>query len=405
MSTEQADAGDGTAYYTVSRETYEEAFDEELPDSVGEELAVDRRGYASDVAEELGRDYLSGQALIFDTEQRQADLAEDRYRYLDQLLDQIYEDKTTEELITSVEGPIRFDTSVQVGEDAFKAALQPVETPSYRDLQQAAHLHQQLQRIDETDLQDATTCSTLLHQYSRTSIPDVIRESGLPETWAEASFSSLILQQDGTEVSVEEGQVSVEGESYTIDPIGDTEGVNQVEGWMIGKQVRAIINGRIDRPVYIKNIHAGINGVVTDPGRTAQPDDADPHTLLEHLLEPDEMRYKSRDMLAGTKNRLSAETSSERSLGRVSSVHEDVNLLVLADVEVNAHAGHGNITIDGDPPDDPAYRLTAQSTHGDVRVTYIDPELGQPLEHVAEGQQQLPGMVRRLSDSLHRLSP
>lgn len=138
--------------YTVDAATYELALGEELPVNATE-IGVDRRGYAPDIAETHGADYMLNDVFIFGPDQAEAPLERAEYSFLDEMLDEVYEEAEIVQY-AEAEEPLMLDIEVTTEEDGFYGRALLEDTDVKEAIAHAQEVRDALRDVTEDELMD-----------------------------------------------------------------------------------------------------------------------------------------------------------------------------------------------------------------------------------------------------------
>lgn len=180
----------------VPTAAYDTTLDTNLPDTLGEYISVDRRGYAEAVADEMGDDYLS-RILIFSPEQEDAPLIHAEASYIPDLVDAVYEQS---EMVSyaSPEHPLEISITLRESGQEFTPHAYLTDSETTNRLEQAIQVRDTVHELTESDLQETDSIKQLT-------------ESARTAQDAFGDLTELTLERDVASVTVPRFTVEREG--------------------------------------------------------------------------------------------------------------------------------------------------------------------------------------------------
>jgi hypothetical protein len=156
--------------YEVDAERYTAAINRQLgtdisPDAFHDLIEVDARGYAPDVAAEVGEHYMAEHIEVFSPEQAAADVLYTELSFVDDLVDQIYD---AERFLSYAEReqPLSFAIETEEGEYSFESVATLLTEDLLQDLERVDGLKEQLEDLHESELRDEETRDELYAEAS-----------------------------------------------------------------------------------------------------------------------------------------------------------------------------------------------------------------------------------------------
>lgn len=370
----------------VSRDVYASVLDEDMPDSIGDTLTVDRRGYAPAIADHLEPDYMEQHAFIFSPEQTEEDLLYGG-DVLDELLDDVFsgmyvvdgERYPTAPVIDIATdyGPITLDITAELTRDGYRFTAVPDDGPGLNGLDTALEQYRTLEELDRTTLRDRATVETLTEWADRYR-DRYDRFAGLepPQTLGRTTASGITFDHDGRSGRVSRSAVTIDDTLFRLRDLSLPEGTIPAlqTSW-------EDVNGILEQPALVTAEHTPINVIVN-------PDTAAPDTVQTRLSDYlDRMDTNRRQNSHNASSRMESIYDAVRQVqayrdgidtplfGMVSSTYERVNVLTTGTVEVHpVTPANQSCSVHGSPPDSPEYTLIARTDTLDITVYHLPPE-------------------------------
>lgn len=378
----------------VSRDIYNEALGDDLPETVGDSIKVDCTGYAEEVAAVLGEDYMDRELFIFGPEQESEPAYRENSDFWHALVHDtlhgvyvyegdVYENERFVEQVTQY-GPLVLELgliTLNDGKRGYELLTRPVDRGGMTTFTETYTGFTQLAALDETDLRDDEIVEELLSWAdSHREEYDVLTETGIPARLGQVSASGFSFNIAGIDGTVKHTTATVGETTFDLNPIAGTN-LKQYQpdpSWPLIQSSRNGINGTMTPSSLVEAVHTPVTATIFPPAPDETPsklpkrqypeDEFDWDLIRRRMIDDHYQREREELLYTAYQNH---DPSNGPLLGVVKSVHDDVNVLVPDNIHVNAVANHGSIHTYGSSAKTPDFDVVAQSTHHDVNVYYL----------------------------------
>lgn len=369
----------------ITRELYEDALGAELPDAVGDTVEVGRTGYSTEVAEELGDDYMEQELFIFSPVQADAPVYQEEEEAWGRLLDATFsgtyqEDGETYRNIGFIErvteyGPLVLELELKrTPRRVYKLSISPTSQGGMAEFQSVYDMFEEVEQLDKYALQDESGVEELLSRLEETDEDyEAFHNFAVPSELGRLTVHEFEFRLDGLDGTVSRSTATIGDTEFDLSPLH----TYSHESWPLIKEKRGTLAGLLKHPALVENVHGPVNVAVfpsdEEPELPPEPEylPTDGSNGNRVRLMQQDLELRSREKLLQNVHRHYDADDEQSVVGSIRSVHDDVNILTTSDVQVYHRSGHGSVRTHGKPSDSPAYHVWAQSVHEDVNIYYL----------------------------------